>query len=111
MLEAIAYRVLTALDAAALDSGVFRGSALDRADGFIHLSTAAQLTETVNRHFAGQDNLTLIAVDLQRLGDAVRWETSRSGQSFPHLYAPLTTDAVLARAPLQRAADGTVHLP
>lgn len=111
MVDTIAYRVLDAADAAALAAGVFRGSALDRADGFIHLSTAAQLTRTVDLYFAGRENLTVIAVDLQALGDAVRWEASRDGQLFPHLYAPLPLDAVRARARLQRAADGTVSLP
>ena len=111
MTETIAYRVLTAVDAAALESGAFHGSALDLADGFIHLSTAAQLPETVDRYFAGQENLTLVAVDLRVLGDAIRWETSRNGQQFPHLYAPLSAHAVLARTALRRTTDGTVQLP
>jgi uncharacterized protein (DUF952 family) len=105
----IAYRVLTAEEAVALAAGVFEGSAVDRADGFIHLSTAAQLAETVNVHFAGQDKLTVAAIDLGVLGAAVRWERSRNGQWFPHVYAPLTLDAVLALAPLHSAADGSIR--
>jgi uncharacterized protein (DUF952 family) len=111
MRDNIVYKVLTAGDAAALAAGMFNGAAIDVTDGYIHLSTAAQLTDTVRRHFAGQHNLTIAAVDLAALGGAVRWERSRQGQLFPHLYAPLTLASVVARGPLERAADGTVRLP
>jgi uncharacterized protein (DUF952 family) len=111
MTDTIAYKVLTADDLAALNSGVFKGAPIDLADGFIHLSTASQLTETVERHFSGKHNLTIAAVDLVRLGDAVRWEPSRGGQLFPHLYAPLAEEEVVARCPLERKSDGTVRLP
>lgn len=111
MQDTVAYKVLTAEDCAALAAGVFKGSPIDLADGFIHLSTGAQLTETVNRHFAGQRDLTIAAIDLVALGDSVRWETSRGGQLFPHLYGPLLPRNVTAQGQMEREADGTVRLP
>lgn len=111
MTHSIAYKVLTAADAAELAAGVFNGAAVDRADGFIHLSTAAQLTETVERHFQGQSALIIAAVDLIALGSAVRWEASRHGQLFPHLYGPLESTAVIAQCALEREPDGSVRLP
>lgn len=106
-----AFKILTAAELAELEGGSFAGSADDRRDGFIHLSTAAQLTATVDRHFAGQDGLQVAEVDLEALGDAVRWEPSRGGEDFPHLYGPLPLDAVVAYSPLERDDDGTVKLP
>lgn len=109
---ALAYKVLTAPQMAALEAdGRFAGAPVDLADGYIHLSTAAQLTETVDKHFAGQDDLHVAAVDLDVLGHAVRWEESRGGQLFPHIYAALPLDAVVAYGPLERDGDGTVRLP
>lgn len=109
---AIAYKVLTADQMAALEAdGTFAGAPVDLADGYVHLSTAAQLTETVDKHFAGQDDLHVAAIDLDALGDAVRWEESRGGQSFPHLYSPIPLDAVVAYGPLARGDDGSVRLP
>jgi uncharacterized protein (DUF952 family) len=108
----IAYKVLTGEQMAALEAdGSFAGAPVDLADGYVHLSTAAQLTETVDKHFGGQDDLHVAAVDLEALGDAIRWEESRGGQSFPHLYAPLPLEAVVAYGPLTRGDDGTVRLP
>lgn len=108
-----AYKVLTAEQMAALEhEGSFAGAPVDVADGYIHLSTAAQLTETVDRHFAGQDDLHVAAVDLEALGDRIRWEEARGGQRFPHLYGgALPLDAVVAYSPLTRDDDGTVRLP
>jgi uncharacterized protein (DUF952 family) len=111
MNEATVYKVLTGMEFATLAAGAFEGAPVDLADGYIHLSTAAQLTETVDRHFAGQSNLVVAAVDLAALGEAVRWEVSRGGQRFPHLYGRLRMTAVVAHAPLARAADGSVRLP
>ena len=112
MPESVAYKVLTADELAALErDGRFAGAAVDVADGYIHLSTAAQLAETLDRHFGGRSDLALATVDLGTLGDAVRWEPSRGGDLFPHLYGPLTLDAVLAYGPLEREADGSVKLP
>lgn len=107
----IAYKVLTADQMATLESGSFTGAPVDLADGYIHLSTAAQLTETVDRHFAGQADLWVAAVDLAAMVAAVKWETSRGGAQFPHLYATLPLSAVIAYGPLERDADGTVRLP
>ena len=112
MSDLVAYKVLTGEQMAALErDGSFAGAPIDLADGYVHLSTAAQLTETVDKHFAGQDGLWVAAVDLAALGEAVRWEVSRGGARFPHLYAPLTLEVVLAYAPLTRGEDGTVALP
>ncbi len=107
-----AYKVLTQDQMDALEAdGSFAGSAVDVADGYIHLSTAAQLTETVDKHFAGQSDLHVVAVDLDALGDAVRWEESRGGQLFPHIYAALPLSAVVAYSPLERNEAGRVRQP
>lgn len=108
----VAYKVLTAEQMAVLlKDGVFLGAPIDFADGYIHLSTAEQVTETVDKHFAGQTGLHVAAVDLTALGDAVKWEPSRGGQLFPHIYAPLPLSAVTAHMPLARGSDGAVLLP
>ncbi len=73
--------------------------------------TEEQLTETVRRHFAGQTNLTLATVDLAALGGMVRWEVSRNGQLFPHVYGQLTPASIIARGPLEWGADGVLLLP
>jgi len=91
--------------------GVFRGSADDRRDGFIHFSTAGQVAETAARHFAGQDDLVLIAVDAERLGRALKWEPSRGGALFPHLYGEFAVSAAASVAPLPRGADGRHIFP
>ena len=107
-----AYKVLTADQMAMLlADGSFAGAPIDLADGFIHLSTAEQLAETVAKHFAGQQGLHIAAVDLTALGAAVRWEPSRGGQLFPHIYGLLPLSALLASCPLDYAADGTLRLP
>lgn len=112
MNEAVAYKVLTGPQMAALEAnGTFAGAPVDVQDGYVHLSTAGQLTETVDRHFAGQDDLHVVAVDLAALSDAVRWEPSRGGALFPHLFAPLPLSAVIAYGPLARDEDGSVVLP
>ncbi|KQN36913.1 hypothetical protein ASG37_04340 [Sphingomonas sp. Leaf407] len=109
---ATAYKVLTAGQMAALEAdGSFAGAPVDLADGYIHLSTFDQLTETVDKHFAGQEALHVAEVDLDALGDAVKWESSRGGQLFPHLYAPLPLDSVVAYGPLHRNDDGRVQRP
>ena len=108
----VAYKVLTneQMDVLLRD-GVFLGAPIDLADGYIHLSAADQVTETVDKHFAGQTGLHVAAVDLAALGDAVKWEPSRGGQLFPHIYAALPLSAVPAHGPLARGADGAVVLP
>jgi uncharacterized protein (DUF952 family) len=91
--------------------GVFQGSADDRRDGFIHFSTAAQVPGTAAKHFAGQAGLLLIAVDGLALGDALRWEPSRGGELFPHLYGELGLGAVTGIAELRLRPDGSHDLP
>lgn len=88
--------------------GVFAGAAIDLADGFIHFSTAAQAVETARRHFAGQDDLLLIAVDATKLGDRLVYEVSRGGDLFPHLYGMLDLSAVRWAKPLPLSAAGHV---
>ena len=84
----------------AVRDGAFRGSAIDVRDGYIHFSTAAQVAETAAKHFAGQTDLVLLAVDADTLGDALKWEPSRGGALFPHLYAELPVQAALWVEPL-----------
>lgn len=107
----LAYKILTTIEAEALFSGAFAGAEVDVRDGFIHLSKAEQIAETLEKHFAGQSGLWLAAVDLERCGDALRWEVSRGGQLFPHLYGMLTMMVVVALAPLAQGEDGGVLLP
>jgi len=107
----VAYKILTAGQWAALCNGHFTGAPVDEADGYIHLSTAAQLAGTLELHFAGQKDLIIAAIDLLPFGDAVRWEASRQGQLFPHVYAPLTRAAVIAWGPAERDLDGELRLP
>lgn len=78
----------------AVAQGVFEGSAVDRRDGFIHFSTAPQLRETVRRHFAARADLMLLAIEADALGASLKWEKSRGGDLFPHLYAPLSIDKI-----------------
>jgi len=92
-------------------AGVFAGSPVDRADGFIHFSTAAQAPETAARHFGGQAELLLIAVEAERLGAALRHEPSRGGDLFPHLYGPLALSAVRWVKPLPLGPDGRHVFP
>jgi len=75
-------------------AGAFEGSEVDRRDGFIHFSTEAQVAETARRHFAGQLDLVVVAVEAAELGSELRWEPSRGGELFPHLYGPLPLTAV-----------------
>jgi uncharacterized protein (DUF952 family) len=90
-------------------AGAFAGSALDRRDGFIHLSTARQVRETAARHFAGATDLLLIAVAADGLD--VRWEPSRGGDLFPHLYGELPMSSVVWTAELLLRPDGTHLFP
>lgn len=107
-----AYKVLTAEQMATLERhGRFQGAPVDLADGYVHLSTADQLTETVDKHFAGQSDLHVAAVDLGSFGESLKWEESRGGQLFPHLYGPLLLETVVAYGPLERNEDGRVRLP
>jgi uncharacterized protein (DUF952 family) len=92
-------------------AGLFAGSPADGRDGFIHFSTAAQLPATAAKHFAGQSDLILVAVDGDALGDALKWEPSRGGELFPHLYAALPLSAALWARPLPDETDGRRTFP
>ena len=91
--------------------GVYRGSAVDEQDGFIHFSTADQLAETAAKHFAARVDLLLIAVEAEALGAQLRFEPSRGGALFPHLYAALPLSAVRFVEKLPLGADGRHRLP
>ncbi len=106
------YKIMPATEwRAAEAAGAFHGSAVDRKDGFIHFSTAAQVVETARKHFAGQDDLVLVAVEADALGDTLKWEPSRGGALFPHLYAPLPTAAARSVEPLPSGAGGQHVFP
>lgn len=92
-------------------TGRFRGSEVDRRDGFIHFSSAAQAAETAARHFAGQDDLLLVRVDAEALGAQLKWEPSRGGALFPHFYGDLDLAAVGKVEPLPLGADGRHRFP
>ena len=100
-----------ALWAAAEAAGVFTGAPVDVADGYIHFSTAAQARETAAKHFAGQSDLKLVAVEAAALGPGLKWEPSRGGALFPHLYAPLPLTAVRWVRDLPLGADGAHVFP
>ena len=106
------YKVVpAALWREAQGEGVFRGAPVDIADGFIHFSTAAQVEETAAKHFAGQNDLLLVIVDAARLGTALKWEPSRGGALFPHLYGDLSLSDVALVEPLPLAPDGRHKFP
>jgi uncharacterized protein (DUF952 family) len=90
----------------AQDTGRFHGAPVDIAHGYIHFSTAEQAEATAAKYFRGKDDLLLIAVDTKRLGDGLRFEPSRGGALFPHLYADLPLDAVVWAKPLPLRPDG-----
>ena len=89
-------------------AGVFDGAPVDLADGYIHFSTAEQVAETAGRHFAGMPDLVLVAADAETLGTALRYEPSRGGAMFPHLYGTLPLSAVRWVKPLPLGPDGHV---
>lgn len=94
---------------AARAAGAYEGSAVDLADGYIHMSSAAQLAETARRHYVGRNDLLLVEVDLTVLGAALKWETSRGGDLFPHLFAPLPLSAARDERGLSVDADGVMR--
>jgi uncharacterized protein (DUF952 family) len=104
------YKIVTADEWRVAEStGQFDGSEVDRRDGFIHFSSGVQVRETAARHFAGKSGLLLVAVNTEAL--PIRWEPSRGGALFPHLYAPLSLDAVRWSRPLELGPDGRHLLP
>ncbi len=95
----------------AQSAGQYSGSSQDKADGFIHFSTAVQVRVSAAKHRAGQDGLILLAVAANQLGDALKWEESRGGALFPHLYGPLPVSAVVTAEPLLLGPDGAHMFP
>lgn len=92
--------------AAAQRDKTFQGAEIDRRDGYIHLSTAAQVRETARRHFAGVEDLILVAFEAESLGPALRWEPSRGGDLFPHVYGDIDPALALETAALSLNAEG-----
>lgn len=106
------YKITTAaLWAKGQAEGVLPPSPIDAKDGFMHFSSASQLVETLRLHFAGQDQLILAEIDPKRVAENLKWEPSRGGALFPHLYAPLPMSAIIAHHPIAVASDGTTTLP
>lgn len=105
------YKIFRADEWAALQAnGETKGAPVDLADGFIHFSTAAQVAETAAKHFAGAEGLTLLALQTDTLGDALKWEESRGGALFPHLYRELRLADVFRAKPLP-LIDGAHRFP
>ncbi|MFN3451155.1 MAG: DUF952 domain-containing protein [Sphingorhabdus sp.] len=91
-----ALKIFTAAQWAQFEAdGVFQGAPVDLADGYIHLSAKDQLQGTLEKHFAGQADLVIAEVNLAHLGDTIRWEVSRGGALFPHIYGPLPMEAII----------------
>ena len=95
---------------AAVEAGEFKGAEIDLTDGYIHFSTAEQMRETAAKHFVGREGLVIIAVEADALGDAMKWEASRGGALFPHLYRPLKTSEAAWSEPLP-LVDGAHVFP
>lgn len=105
------YKVFRSSEWAAFEgAGETQGSPDDAADGFVHLSTADQLGGTLARHFKGETDLVLVAVETDELGDDLKWESARSGQDFPHLYRPLRMEDVVWHRPIPRDGVGGLTL-
>ena len=96
---------------AALAAGFYEGSSQDKADGFIHFSGLETVRASTAKHRAGQDKLILLVADANKLGDDLKWEESRGGMLFPHLYAALPVDAVIEAIDISLDADGVHTFP
>jgi uncharacterized protein (DUF952 family) len=106
------YKVADALEfAEAQAEGIYAGAAIDVTDGFIHFSTAMQLAETIRLHFKGRRGLVLAAIRTAPLGSALRWEASRGGALFPHLYGNLEMSTIAWSEPIDVDEDGNCQLP
>jgi uncharacterized protein (DUF952 family) len=106
------YKLCSAAEwAEAEAAGLWRGSTVDIADGYIHFSTAHQLAGTAAKHFSGRSDLLLVSIDPAALGDALKWELSRGGDMFPHLYALLPVTAAVAVRPVVLDGGGLHILP
>ncbi len=105
------YKIFRADEWAAFEAaGATRGAPIDLTDGYIHFSTAVQAAETAAKHFAGADGLFLLALDAEALGDALKWEVSRGGAKFPHLYREMHLNEVIWAKPLP-LVDGVHQFP
>ena len=112
MTDLFAYKVLTAEQFEQFKAdGVFKGAPVDLADGYIHMSARDQAAETVAKHFTGQDRLVMLMIDLAPFGDSVKWEESRGGALFPHLYGDLPWSAVAGKVVLRVGDDGRHQFP
>lgn len=106
------YKILpAALWREAEGAGIFHGAPVDLADGYIHFSTSEQVRETAARHFAGQQDLLLAAFDSSRFGEDLKWEPSRGGALFPHLYRTLSPAEAIWVKPLPLDTDGVHQFP
>lgn len=112
MADLFAFKILTPEQYAQFKAdGIFHGAPIDLADGYIHMSTREQAAETAARHFAGQDALVMVMIDLAPLSESLRWETSRGGALFPHLYAALPIAAVAGKVILRLDETGRHQFP
>lgn len=106
------YKIVPRTDwEAAENDGVFNGAPVDLSDGFIHFSTAPQLAETARRHFCGQRGLVVVAFDADGFGERLKWEPSRGGDLFPHLYGALDPGCALWREPMPLDEEGVPMVP
>jgi len=111
-MAATIYKILSRADwAGAVAASVFHGAPVDLADGYIHFSTASQVRETAAKHFAGRDDLVLVGFEDTAFGDALRWEPSRGGALFPHLYAALDPALATGVVELPLGPDGRHRFP
>lgn len=112
MPELFAFKILTADQYAQFKAdGVFHGAPIDLTDGYIHMSTRDQAAETAAKHFAGQDKLVMLMIDLTPFGDTIKWEESRGGALFPHLYGTLPISAVAGKVVLRLDEAGRHQFP
>lgn len=108
----LVYKVLTLAQAAEYErAGEVPLSGDDARDGYVHLSTRAQLLGTLERHFAAEPAIRVLAVEADRLGDALRWEKSRKGEDFPHLYGRLQAQDAAMSWEIARSHDGSFSMP
>lgn len=105
------YKILSAPDWATAESLGYIKTALDEGDGYVHLSTREQVAETLRLHYPGQADVRLLEYIVEEMGDPIRWEESRGGQLFPHLYSTLRLDAATRVWTLSQNADGVPRLP
>ncbi len=111
-MASVVYKIMTATQWSEFDTTrLFRGAEIDLEDGYIHFSTSDQMMETAKRYFAGRADLILVAVDASKLGAALKFEPSRGGDLFPHLYSPLQIDAVIWAKPLPLNNKGVHAFP